>query len=82
MWPVIALKVHTAVGDGVKTVLSFKGSHEKGDGVTLCCAFRGRDRRLKWSLLADGRMDTGGVIWRAGKVFNRRCIRPLSGERI
>lgn len=80
MWPVIALKVHAVVGDGVKTVLSLKGSHEKGDGATLCCTLRGRDRRLKWSLLADGRMDTGGAIWRPGKVFNRRYIRPLSGE--
>lgn len=30
--------------------------------VRLCCTLRVRDRGLKWSLLADGRMDTRGPI--------------------
>lgn len=35
-----------------KTVLSLKASHEEGDGATLCWTLGGRDRGLKWSLLA------------------------------
>lgn len=61
MWPVIALKVHTVVRDeknGAVLWLSSKGSHVKGDDATLWCTLEGHDSRLRWSLLADGPMDT------------------------
>lgn len=57
MWPVIALKVHTVVGDGAGTLHLLNGITREG---RWCDCGNGRDRGPKWSSLADGRTDGSG----------------------
>lgn len=70
MWPVIALKVHTVVGDGVKTVLPLKGSR-CSSLLYITWMWPGAEMELvsRWTL-----------VDRSGEVFNRRYIRQLNGE--
>lgn len=63
MWPVIALKVHTVMGDGVKTVLPLKGSR-CGSLLYTTGMWPGAEMELvsRWS---HGHSWTDLEIWRS-----------------